>query len=206
MQKDNFLEQLRYELYFFKGIELEQIIEDYDSLIEEKLADNILIDEVIKSLDSPELIAKNYADELNIKISSMDKVFVNGKKEIKNNLENLRKKTYKKSKKESTKQNDFYQDFKKVIMFFIVVIIKFIIFVFKFFVCILYLLLLSIVIILFMLLIIFTNFGEYHVSIISLSSIGVISYIVFSSFITMKVMQIKVKIGNTRWTNNLKKV
>ena len=198
MLKDKFLEELRYELYFFNDIELEQIIEDYESLIEEKLADDIAIDEVIKSLDSPVLIAKNYADELNIKISSMDKVFVNGKKEIKNRVKNFKEKSNENKKTEPTRQNSFYQDFKKVIMFLIVLILKFFILIFKFIVCSLYLSLLSVVIILFMLLIVFTNFGEYQVIILSLSTIGVISYIVFSSFITMKVLQIKVKIGNSR--------
>lgn len=98
-----FLNNLRFNLYFFDEEEIEQIILDYKDIYDSKIAEGKSESEILNEFDSAKEIANNYKEELEIKDNPFNKYFVNGKKEIalKNKqISSKVKELLKKSKKE----------------------------------------------------------------------------------------------------------
>lgn len=82
MNKQEYLDKLGKELYFFEPNERQQIIDEFESYIIEKT--NEIGDEAkaIAAIDEPAKIAAEYAEQENIKTSTYNKYYVNSKEKI----------------------------------------------------------------------------------------------------------------------------
>ncbi len=75
LSKEHYLAELQYELYFFNEEEINQIIDEYSELINDKLASGKSEVEILKELDTPKVVAQNYAKEFGINTSTLAKQY-----------------------------------------------------------------------------------------------------------------------------------
>ncbi len=133
MNKQEYLTKLNKELYFFEANERQQIIDEFESYIIEKINEIGDEEKAITTIDDPKKVAAEYAEQENIKISMYNKYYVNSKEKvvktttksaskIKKQTEkftdetlNKTKKTKDKYKPKSIKENSFEDLYLKII-------------------------------------------------------------------------------------------
>ncbi len=133
MNKQEYLTKLNKELYFFEANERQQIIDEFESYIIEKINEIGDEEKAIAAIDDPKKVAAEYAEQENIKISMYNKYYVNSKEKvvktttksaskIKKQTEkftdetlNKTKKTKDKYKSKSIKENSFEDLYLKII-------------------------------------------------------------------------------------------
>ncbi len=82
MNKQEYLTKLNKELYFFEANERQQIIDEFESYIIEKINEIGDEEKAIATIDDPKKVAAEYAEQENIKISAYNKYYVNSKEKV----------------------------------------------------------------------------------------------------------------------------
>lgn len=122
--KNKFFNQLRNELYFFTTDEIEEIIASYEEIISERLANGESETLIISSFESPKHIAKQYAQELEITTSDLQKYKTNFKHYVSSRTEII-------SQENSKSARNFTKLFLKLIQDLFNFLIKFAVFLIK---------------------------------------------------------------------------
>ncbi len=82
MNKQEYLTKLSKELYFFEANERQQIIDEFESYIIEKINEIGDEEKAIAAIDDPKKVAAEYAEQENIKINTYNKYYVNSKEKV----------------------------------------------------------------------------------------------------------------------------
>lgn len=90
--KSNYLNDLEREFYFVSDEEREQIIGEYSVHFEERIKEGATEEEIIINMGTPKNVAIEYATELGIKYSSLDKYITNTKRDSNIYYKGLKKK------------------------------------------------------------------------------------------------------------------
>lgn len=123
--KNKFFDQLRSELYFFTAEEIEEIIASYEEIISERLTNGENETLIISSFESPKHIAKQYAQELDITTSDLQKYKTNFKCYVASRTEIITKENSKSAKNFTKLFLKLTQDLSNFLVKFVVFIIKF---------------------------------------------------------------------------------
>lgn len=89
--KSNYLNSLEREFYFVSLEEREQIIAEYEVHFNERIKDGATVEEVIDGLGTPKSVAIEYATELDIKYSTIEKHIANTKRDSNLYLKGLKR-------------------------------------------------------------------------------------------------------------------
>lgn len=104
--KSNYLSDLEREFYFVSDDEREQIIQEYEVHFTERIKDGATEAEVIQDLGTPKQVAIEYATELDLKYSSVEKVLFNTKRDSNLYFKSLKKKMHEIKREEVAKRNN----------------------------------------------------------------------------------------------------
>lgn len=104
--KSNYLNNLEREFYFVTDEERDQIISEYEVHFDERIKDGATEAEVISDLGSPKAVAIEYATELEIKYSAVEKYISNTTRHCRISLASFKQKIARIRNEEATKRNN----------------------------------------------------------------------------------------------------
>lgn len=112
--KSNYLNNLEREFYFVSEEEREQIINEYQVHFDERIKDGATEAEVISDLGSPKSVAIEYATELEINYSTLEKLLSNTKRDCNIYVRSLKRKMVDLKNEEATKRRNKKEYVKEV--------------------------------------------------------------------------------------------
>ncbi len=104
--QSNYLNNLEREFYFVSDEEREQIIAEYEVHFEERMKEGATVAEVISNLGTPKSVAIEYATELDINYSTIDKHMSNIKRDSNVYLNSVKRKMNEIKNEEAAKRRN----------------------------------------------------------------------------------------------------